>query len=97
MQNYQLREIFDAFANRAVEVIGNKNTPPMPGFKAAVKLDPQDAAVTELRAAVQALGYKLRIWLPNGIGTMDYRTDRVNVRISPDMNGVYRMGGFRIG
>lgn len=97
MQNEKLKAIFDKFSGREVATIGNKNTPPFPGFNATVKLDPKDPAIAELRQAVEAAGFSLRIWLPNGVGTMDYRTDRVNVHVGPDMGGVYRMGGFKVG
>ena len=94
MNNNQLKAIFDRFAGREVEVVTNT---PLPGRGASVKLNPQDEAVTELRKAVEDAGYSLRVWLPNTIGTMDYRTNRVNVSVNPDMKGVYRIGSFRIG
>lgn len=96
MQNETLKAIFEKFANREVDTHIDPPTPASRG-RAVAKLNPQDEAVSELRQAVEAAGFSLRVWMPNSIGTMDYRTNRVNVHIAPDMQGVYRMGNFRIG
>ena len=93
MNTEQLKTIFDKFSGREVETVNSAN--PANG-RESVKLSPQDPAIAELRAAVEAVGCSLRVWLPNGIGTMDYRPNRVNVRLMPDNQGVYRIGGFRM-
>lgn len=46
------------------------------------ELDEQDAVITKLETEVKNVGLDhLRTWLPNTIGTMEFRADRMNVVI----------------
>jgi len=40
-----------------------------------------DPVIVELAAAVKAVGAIERFWTPGTVGTMDYRTDRLNIYI----------------
>ena len=97
MQHDKLKDIFAQFTGREVSTLGGSNTPPFPGFNASIKLDPQDAAIVELRKAIEDAGFSVRVLLPGTPKTMDIRANRVNVSVSPDMKGVYRIGGYKIG
>jgi hypothetical protein len=54
-------------------------------------LDETSPVMKELREAVAASGLNLRVWLPGTMGTMDYRTDRLNVHIGKEADGKYRI------
>lgn len=95
MHSQKLADIFAKYAGREVETYTN----PAPANRGAVeRLDPQDATVAALRAELEAEGVSLRLWMPNGIGTMDYKPNRMNVHVGPDGQGVYRLARtFRMG
>lgn len=46
--------------------------------------DEKSPVYLELNAEAVADGFYLRVWFPHTIGTMDYRTDRINVRLNDD-------------
>lgn len=52
------------------------------------KLSESDAAIAELRAQV---GDRLRVWLPNTMGTMDHDLTRCNARVEKGDDGVFRI------
>lgn len=87
---------FNKFAGREVEVVEETKTH---HFKhlgditlTEVHLkDPNDATLQEMRDEAAVLGLKLRVWLPGTVGTMDYRTDRLNVHIGKEEDGKYRV------
>lgn len=95
MDTHKLSAIFEKYAGRAVETYTN----PAPASRGAVeRLDPQDQTVAALRAELEAEGVSLRLWMPNGIGTMDFKPNRMNVHVGPDNQGVYRLARtFRMG
>jgi hypothetical protein len=87
---------FNKFAGREVGVV---ETPFKTEFKnlgityegVHVEINKDDPAITELSAAVKAAGLHLRLWLPDSMGTMDYRLDRLNVHIRKEDDGKYRI------
>ena len=87
---------FNKFAGREVDVIEETKTH---HFKhlgditlTEVRLkDPNDAVLQEMRDEAAAMGLKLRVWLPGTVGTMDFRTDRLNVHIGKEDDGKYRV------
>lgn len=91
----KLGAAFNKFAGREIEVIENKQdiviggkTYPVTDVKLKDKNDP---VISELRQAAEKAGLKLRLWLPGSVGTMDYRTDRLNVRVEKETDGKYRI------
>ncbi len=90
--------IFNKFAGR--EVAMKEEEFDFKGHKyTQVKLaDENDATVKEMRDAAKDAGLRLRLWLPGTVGTMDFRTDRVNARIEKEAGGKYRVSKrFNIG
>lgn len=87
---------FNKFAGREV---GVTETPFKTEFKnlgityegVRVEINKDDPAITELTAAVKAVGLHLRLWLPDTMGTMDYRLDRLNVHVRKEDDGKYRI------
>lgn len=87
---------FNKFAGREV---GVTETPFKTEFKnlgityegVHVEIQKDDPAITELTTAVQAAGLRLRLWLPNTMGTMDFRRDRLNVHVAKEADGKYRI------
>ena len=57
-----------------------------------------DTTITDLRVAVQAAGFRtLRVWLPDTVGTMDLRSDRVNAHIEKNQAGEWRIARLNVG
>lgn len=62
-----------------------------------VRLDETDETVISLRAEFEDKT-KLRIFLGNAAGTWDYKPTRLNIKISQDDAGAWRIeNGFRFG
>lgn len=47
-------------------------------------VDDTDALYLELAAEAVGDGFRIRAWLPNTMGTMDYDLSRINLRLSAD-------------
>lgn len=90
--------IFNKFAGREVPM---KEEPVVVRGKTYTQtklVDENDATLQEMRDAAKAAGLRLRVWLPGTMGTMDYRTDRVNAHVEKGSDGKYRVGTkFNIG
>lgn len=60
--------------------------------------DQDDPTVKEMREAAAQNGLNLRLWWEGTVGTMDFRTDRVNATIERCSDGKWRVSReFRIG
>jgi hypothetical protein len=58
------------------------------------KLDPADPVIAEIKALVPG---KLRIWLPNTMGTMDFVPTRVNVKIEKNADDAFVVSKVYLG
>ena len=91
----KLTEVFNKFSGKEIDVVEVKGNNKY-GF--TYKDFSADKTINELRSAVEEMGLRLRVWLPDSVGTMDYRENRVNVHVSKDADGKYRIGSrFKIG
>lgn len=84
------------YAGREVQVESKKVSYKMPdgtvlyeGTRTDLKKD--DPVVADLTAEAKKHGLTVRLWLPDSMGTMDLRYDRLNVRIEPESDGKYRI------
>jgi hypothetical protein len=63
-----------------------------------VQPDANDPTLRAMQKAASDNGFKLRIWFPGTMGTMDYRTDRLNAHVDKGADGKYRVSSrFNIG
>lgn len=60
------------------------------------KIEDGQSVIEILTKEVKDAGFQLRIWLPMSLGTMDFRTDRVNVHID-EKSGTFQITGINIG
>ncbi len=74
-------ELFNKFAGKEVD--------PSKG-----KLDPVVQGMTNV---AKANGLTLRVWYPGSLGTMDYRTDRVNAHVVKSGSKFIVQNSFMIG
>ena len=57
-----------------------------------------DPVIAEIKAVANAEGSKLRVFLPNERGTLDYDASRINVMVNKDKKtGDYVVKSFHIG
>lgn len=57
--------------------------------------DRNDSTLKELRDELDQAGFKLRVWTPGSMGSMDHRMDRVNIHLG---NGKCKIGNsFKVG
>jgi hypothetical protein len=92
-----LAKAFNKFSGREVSVTETNENYKGRSYTRAEIAD-NDATISEIRAAAAAMGLKVRVWLPGTMGTMDYRTDRLNVNVAKGNDNKYRVqSNFRIG
>ena len=96
MKDMDVSKQFNRFAGKEVAVT---ETP----FKVELKnlgieyegvnadYDENDPVIKDLFAESSKAGYELRVWLPGVLGTMDSRPWRLNVFITKDDDGKYRI------
>lgn len=89
---------FNKFAGKEVQATEITTQTEKWGPVTRVEIAENDPTVSALRAAVKKAGFKLRLWIPGGIGTMDFRTDRVNAHVEKGADGKFRIASeFSIG
>jgi hypothetical protein len=95
--NFNLSAQFQRFAGKEVEVIETTHQTKY-GPMISTHLVEPNPIIEELKQAVTDAGLKLRLWLPDRMGIMDYRTDRLNVHVGKEADGKYRISpAFTIG
>lgn len=91
-------DIFNKFAGREVPM--NSRTVKVAGYtlhEIQPALNP-DPVLTEMKDEAKKHGLTLRVWWDGIMGTMDYRTNRVNAHIEKEADGKYRVSNrFDIG
>ena len=61
-------------------------------------LDREDSVTAAMIADIKASGARVRIWLPDTMGTMDHQPGRMNIRIDKNDSGKWRINPqFRMG
>jgi hypothetical protein len=99
----KITDVFNKFAGREVAVI---ETPYKQHLKHAgitvegisTEFAPNEPTIAEMEKAAKDNGFTLRLWLPDGAGTCDYRTDRINAHVEKGADGKYRVSkNFDIG
>lgn len=97
----KLSEIFGQFAGREVDAteITNKRTIGGTEYTLThVEINHSDPAITELKAFAKEKGYLVRLWAEGDVGTCDWIDNRVNVDITQEADGKFRIQPtFRIG
>ncbi len=96
--------IFGRFAGREVDMLEETKVLDLPnlGIKQTITsvmpANPKDPVLEEMKSEAKKNGLSLRIWWDGIVGTMDYRTDRVNARIEKCGDGKWRVSSrFNIG
>ncbi len=99
-----LSKIFGRFAGREVDMREEVQELDLPalGIKAKIPVispaNPNDPVFEEMRTEAQKHGLTLRLWWEGVVGTMDYRTNRVNATIEKNGDGKWRVSSrFNIG
>lgn len=95
-------EMFQRFVGRKVDVDvktlefkSNRGGPPVK-YNSYQVLD-DDETMRDVRELVETCNMKLRVWMPNTVGTMDIDGERVNVHIDAGEDGSYSVTKVYIG
>jgi len=75
-------DVYQKFIGKRIQVVWEK-----PGDISTVKLDNDPTIET-----IKSMYPKVRVWLPGTLGTADFRTDRLNVKIGPVVDRDYASG-----
>lgn len=98
MQPHNLSKIFNKFVGKEVSVTETVHTTKYGDIMSASLSDKNDPVIQGMEQEAVRNGLELRFWLPGTMGTADYCVDRVNVDISKESDGKYRIqNSFRIG
>jgi hypothetical protein len=97
-----LTKLFNKFAGREVPMTETTQNRKVMGkdvtYTTVAPTNPNDPTIAEMQEVAKKNGLKLRIWFPNTFGTMDARSDRMNVRVEKGADGKYRVSkNFYIG
>lgn len=60
-------------------------------------IDDDQEALKGLFVEAVKNSYKTRVWLPNRLGTCDYRLDRLNVHIEKQKDGTWTIASLSLG
>ncbi len=83
---------FEQFLGKKVSVTESKRKITIAGEEMEIdeyKMDQNDPTISEIKK-LRGSGLT-RIWLPNSMGTMDFRMDRLNVRIEKVADGSFEV------
>jgi hypothetical protein len=85
--------LFDKFLGQKVSVDESSTEAELFGKKRIFlryEISKSDTVIAELRKEAGD-NTRVRVWLPNTIGTHDYRLDRINVKIEKQGDGSYEI------
>jgi hypothetical protein len=92
---HDLTRLFNKFAGREVLMTETTQTRKVAGqdvtYTTVSPTNPKDPVIEEMNQLAKNNGLKLRVWFPNTFGTMDARSDRMNVRVEKEADGKYRV------
>lgn len=85
---------FDKFVGRKVLVIETSHTMFLRALNKDIdylecNLDPSETVVADLEK--ESGNSNIRVWLPGTMGTMDYRSDRLNIHILKQADGSFQV------
>ena len=92
---------FQRFVGRPVKIIEKNYS--RTNYKGETKeyveetYDENDATISEIRVVARDADLKLRIWTPKTVGTMDFRTDRINVKMENVGEGFFQIKQINVG
>jgi len=92
---------FQRFVGRPVKIIEEKYS--RTNHKGETKeyveetYDENDATISEIRVAAREADLRLRVWTPKTVGTMDFRTDRINVKMENVGEGFFQIKQINVG
>jgi len=96
-----LSGIFNSFAGKEISVVERVSYYKYDGHEiplTSVSPVENEPTLKALKTEAAKAGLSLRVWFPGTVGTMDYRTDRLNVHVSKEADGKYRIqNNFNIG
>lgn len=95
----QLKE-FDIFKNREVKVIENENEVQIQNRTIQIsdfKLASDEKLIDEIQKKASDLGLSFRLWLPNTVGTMDLKSDRLNVVVAKQQDNKFTISNIYLG
>lgn len=97
MNNANLTAIFGRFAGKEVEMDNKQWSHDGQTYDQWVPKK-NDPVLAEMHDTARQNNLSLRVWFPGMMGTMDFRTNRVNARIAQGTDGKWRIGNsFSIG
>ena len=95
-----IAHIFNQFAGKEVGVVETQQTFTFPAHGKTpaetfvideVSPKENDPILQQMEKAAKDKGFRLRVWFPGSVGTMDYDTRRVNAHVQKDPDGKYRV------
>ena len=87
---------YDSFLGREVRV--TSETKELEILGKVMSFTNHDLAADDVVIAeIEALHPNVRLWLPGTFGTMDYRTDRLNVHVEETSEGVFTITEISVG
>jgi hypothetical protein len=87
---------YDRFVGQTVSVVETVQEYKGKQYK-EYDVSPDDTVIAEIKAEAALGKLSVRVWLPDTIGTMDLRNDRINVHIDKQEDGNYKITSLNIG
>jgi hypothetical protein len=85
---------FESFVGKTVLVNKTTETAKIGGKEYSnprCKISNEDVVIAEVCEVATKHSLRCRVWLPGTIGTMDYRLDRLNVKVEEQTDGSFQI------